>query len=509
MSEIRGQNAENLLHEQITKHRGGIAQALAPFDAEIAIFAWLDTIRAIEEFINLPLFGLDDDVLEQAIISLRLDTLNPAELKPIRGALIARFGEDLTQRFIWTVLQAEAIGTSFRIHGNVEAAAGFQTVGHAIGYFQSRRRHLVALLYTLPQACRGRQPIERLDTLNQFLPHLEYSGITLTGLHEKLMLAKVFPDFKLLVDSRGFVANHIYEPLDTAFLEPERAGIMEMLQARADTDVSDRLEPVDPRLIFSAAELRNDIRLIEVAYAEFDLANSAFAPIAEFVRACLSACEDDYLIKLPAARFARLVEDAKLTATMLRQIVHRGDDYVANTNVFAPFIDMGAYHVSTVTLLSRFLYHWKSICLNRIRRFQIRSGFLLEDSVKIALSQQGFTVTDVKRINRKEFDVVAVLGQVIYNVQCKNNLVDLGRIESNATRFARYNRQLDRYYAQALAKEEGREQLLKDRLGLDEVRHVVVSRFPIATTNPRIIPYSRIGRFKAIVTCRPAEPRSR
>ncbi|MBZ0092574.1 MAG: hypothetical protein K8F27_10175 [Sulfuricellaceae bacterium] len=157
-----------------------------------------------------------------------------------------------------------------------------------------------------------------------------------------------------------------------------------------------------------------------------------------------------------------------------------------------------------MTLLSRFLYHWKSICLNRIRRFQIRSGFLLEDSVKIALSQQGFTVTDVKRINRKEFDVVAVLGRVIYNVQCKNNLVDLSRIESNATRFARYNRQLDRYYAQALAKEEGREQLLKDRLGLADIRHAVVSRFPIATTNPRIIPYSRIGRFKEIVTGRSA-----
>lgn len=501
MRELNGKNAESLLQGQIAEHRKGIAQALAHFDAEGAVLAWLDTIRAIEEFINLPIFGLNDDGIEQSIISLRLDDLNPARLKTIRDTLLTRFGEELTQRFVWTVVQTAAIGASFRIHGHFEAAEGLQTVGHAVGYFQSRRRHLVALLYTLPTACRGRQRIERLDTLNLFLPCVEFNAITLTGLHEKLMLTKVFPDFKLLANDRGFFANHNYEPLDTAFLDPERASIVEMLQDTNDIDIWDRLEPVDPRRIFSATELRNDIRLIEAAYAEFDLANSAFAPIAEFVRACLSDCEDDYLIKLPAARFSQLVEDAKLTATMLRQLVHRGDDYVANTNVFSPFIDLGGRYISTVTLLSRFLYHWKNICLNRIRRFQIRSGFLLEDSVKIALSQQGFTVTGVKRINRKEFDVVAVLGQVIYNVQCKNNLVNLSHIESNAIRFARYNRQLDRYYAQALSKEESREQLLKDRLGLAEVRHVIVSRFPVATTNPRIIPYSRIDHFKSIITC--------
>lgn len=504
MREISGKDAETFLHEQITMHRGGIAQALAPFDAKGVVYAWLDTFRAIEEFINLPLFGLKDDALEQAIISLRLDALNPAALAPIHSALVARFGEGLAQRFVWTVQQVAAIGAAFRLNNLFEAAAGFQTVGNAIGYFQSRRRHLVALLYTLPESCRGVQPVARLDTLNQFLPQVELSGITLTGLHQMLMLAKVFPEFKLQIDSCGFAANHHYEPLDASFLEPERAGIMEMRTAMSDAGIREQLEPVDPRLIFSAAELRNNIRLIEVSYTEFGLANSAFAPMAQFVRDCLEACEDDYLIKLSAARFTRFVEDAELPSAMRQQLVHRGGDYVANTNVFAPFIDLGDAQVSTVTLLGRFLYYWKTVCLNRMRRYQIRSGFLLEASVKAALAEQGFTVTDVKRINRKEFDVVTVLGGVIYNVQCKNNLVDLSRIETDAARFARYNRQLDRYYAQALVKEEAREQLLKDKLGLAEVRHVVVSRFPVATTNPRIIPYSRIGCFKAIVTGQPA-----
>jgi hypothetical protein len=101
------------------------------------------------------------------------------------------------------------------------------------------------------------------------------------------------------------------------------------------------------------------------------------------------------------------------------------------------------------------------------------------------------------RINRKEFDVVAVRGQVIYNIQCKNNLVDLSRLESDTTQFARYNRQLDRYYARALAKEDSREETLKDELGLNKVQSVVISRFPVATSNPRILPFSHIASFRA------------
>jgi len=146
--------------------------------------------------------------------------------------------------------------------------------------------------------------------------------------------------------------------------------------------------------------------------------------------------------------------------------------------------------------MTRFAYNWKSVCLNRVRRFQIRAGFIFEESVKEALSKQGFTVSDVKRINRREFDVVATLGDTIYNVQCKNNLVDLGRIAADPALFARYNRQLDRYYAKALSKEEAREELLRGKFGFSKVMHVVVSRFPVATDNPRVLPFNQIKYFR-------------
>lgn len=498
MPVITGSDALSLIENQISAHDGGFASALARFDGRHSFFIWLETIRAIEEFINLPQFGLDDDdSLFEAIANFRLDNLDALALAPIRTALIAKFGESFAQRFVWTILQASAIGAAFRMNGLYEAAAGFQTVAHAIGYFQSRRRHLAAILYALPSAGNGRAKLDRLDTMNQFLPLVEHSAVTLSGLYQKKMLAKVFPDFALEVGPRGFSANHDYSALDGLFLEPERAGILEISQSASVPPPE--LEPVNSRHIFSPAELRNNIRLIEAAYAEFDLSKTAFGPIARLVSASLAGCKDGYIIKLGMRDFDRFAKQCDVTPAMHQQLIHRGGDFVSCINTVAPFIAVGETAVSTVTFLSRYLYYWKSTCLNGVRRFQIRSGFIFEDNVKEALARQGFSVTDVKRINRKEFDVVAILDGVIYNLQCKNNLVDLTRIESDPALFARYNRRLDRSYARALAKEEGREQLLKDKLALPSVCHLVVSRFPVATVNSRVIPYSRIGRIREIL----------
>lgn len=175
--------------------------------------------------------------------------------------------------------------------------------------------------------------------------------------------------------------------------------------------------------------------------------------------------------------------------------MHRGVDYAANTNVYAPIEAVGGFYRTSVTLLSRFLYWWKNICLDRIRRYQIRAGFIFEEGVAAFMSQHGFVLSGVKRINHKEFDVVAFRDGTIFNVQCKNSIVDLTRLESDMKRFARYNRTLERAYERALRKEEGREALLTAEFGMSRVEHAVVSRFPLASDNPRIIPFSRIERL--------------
>ena len=117
----------------------------------------------------------------------------------------------------------------------------------------------------------------------------------------------------------------------------------------------------------------------------------------------------------------------------------------------------------------------------------------------------GFNVTGIKRINRKEFDVVTTLGDVIYNFQCKNNWIDMAKVESNRALYVRYNRALTSYYAKALIKEEKREKLLKEKLGIDNIEHYVISRFPVITTDARIVCYNKIGDLLMLVEKRQKE----
>ena len=461
----------------------------------------METLRAIEEFINLVLFGLDDDAVEAALIRLPVNAIQsrPGRLRAVRHHLVYRYGEPFAQRFTVLLMQAAAMGQSFALHGLMSAAAGFVTVESTVGYFQSRRRHLVAMLYTLPHACRGSRRMHPLDTLNQLLPLVELNGVTLTGLYQQVMLAEAFDDHALIVDRHGFVGSREYPALDSFYLEPERASIVEMF-AGIDDPRSASLETVRRDRLFSAAELRNDIRLLETAYAEFDLAGSAFAPAAAFVRGLSELTVDDHWVQISRADFDRLADELGLPPSLRRALVESNSLYVANTNSYAPFIEVGGVLRSSVTLLSRFLYNWKNVCLYRSRRFQIRSGFIFEKTVAEALHKQGFQLTGIKRLNRKEFDVVTTCGGVIFNVQCKNNLIDPSRLEADPKLFARYNRARSASYERALRKELGREALLTAELGLERVEHLVVTRFPVATNNPRVIPFSRIEKVSSVAT---------
>ena len=496
---LTGEDARAVLRDQIDQQTRGLHAALAQFDAGCAVEAWLETLRSVEEFINLALFGLDDVAVEEAFLSLPIAALpsHPRRLRAVHHHLAYRYGESFAIRFTTLLDQATAIGQSFWLHNLGSAAAGLVNVGAAVGYFQSRRRHLVAMLYTLPHACRGSRRFDRLDTLNQLLPLVELNGLALTGLYRQLMLSEVFGDYALYVDRDGFRTSHDYPALDALYLEPERASIVEMF-AGLDDPRPANLERVRRDQLFSASELRNDIRLLESAYAEFDLAGSAFAPAAEFVRRLSERAVDDYWVQITRDDLDSLADELGLSLLLRRALLRTDACYVANTNSFAPFVEVAGSLRSSVTLLSRFLYSWKNFCLYRIRRFQIRSGFIFEDTVTAALREQGFQITDIKRLNRKEFDVVTIRDGVIFNVQCKNNLIDPSRLEADPKLFARYNRTRVASYERALRKELSREALLTAALGLEHVEHLVVSRFPVATDNPKIIPFSRIQQLSSV-----------
>jgi hypothetical protein len=137
--------------------------------------------------------------------------------------------------------------------------------------------------------------------------------------------------------------------------------------------------------------------------------------------------------------------------------------------------------ISNVNLLSRFLYAFKNIHLGSRRRFQIHAGFIFEDMVKRDLPAIGFQVTDVKRINRKEFDVVTVHRDVIYNFQCKNNWIDLAKVESDRALFVRYNRSLSNYYQRRIRGSRNETSLLSGRKLCEAALQFEVARRALKT----------------------------
>ena len=492
---LTGAAAQNEVMRALDHSRAAIESSLAPFEPRSTFDIWFSTYRGIEELINLPGELRGEQLLSNIEGLSLLDSDGVLQALPsIKAGLECRFSRLVVKRLVRTLIQLCAIATSFA-ENQLPVAREVATVGTALIYLQSRRRHLLALLHTIPGACRGTQRMQELDGLNQFLYLIEAAGVGATSMHCNLMLALVYPDFAVAVDEVGILASHSFNGLDPLFLEPERTAITEMV----DSDFTTAgFVSVNRRLIFSSAELENDLAIIAAAYAEFNLHETSYGQLAAFIRSLLPLVVDEYFVRLAVGRFEGLCCEQGLPNALRRALVVEGVDYVENTSTYAPFTRVGAELVTSITLLSRFANHWKNVCLNRVRRYQIRSGFILEKSVKAELLAQGFEITKIKRVGRVEFDVVATLNGVIYNVQCKNNLVDLNRIESDVKKFVRYNRYLDLAYRRAIEKERAREQILCKELGLTAVKHFVLSRFPVATQNPYVLAFGDISRFRAI-----------
>ncbi|RRD22042.1 hypothetical protein [Brucella pituitosa] len=487
-----GDPAVKLIESQLAQHADGIMEVLARFEPDATVRSWFETIRAIEELINLP-GEIDDDVLAFALFDLNLAPrkFDPRRLKFVCHYLGYYYGAAFAQRQTVLLLQLSGMQNSFAIAGHIPAAIGLSTVAHAIGYLQSRRRHLMSLLYIIPQACKGTVRMTDIDTLNWMLPQAEISGTTITGLLQQRAMSELHDDFKLYVQPHGFSSSHRYHTLDDMFLETERVSIIDVAFDAAPVEYE--LLPSDR--IFSAAELRNQIALMGAAFAEFKLEDTAFVGLANLARDLSWQMEDDFWVTISPEELNVLADKHEVSVPHRRLLTTSSQTFVAALNCYAAFVPIEGILLSSATSLSRFLYNFKNVCLYSKRRFQIRSGFIFEERVKDELTKQGFVVHPIKRLDRKEFDVVATRDGVVFNIQCKNNLMDPSWIDLDPVRFIRTNRTLERYYERAIIKERSREELLKNRLGIERVEPFVITRFPIVTKNSRISSLSHIREF--------------
>jgi hypothetical protein len=500
--EFSGNELKKILNEQTVKHTNGIYQKLKDLDPIDTFYKWHNIIRSIEEFINIPLFGIDKNKNYQKIISKQLDEnflSNPKEIKEITDILKESFGENISNRFFQLMLMTTAINLAFKSQGINDFGYGLSlnTIGNAITYYQSRRRYLLTFLYIIPCRGKGTRKIEEIHLINELLPVIEFNCVGLTSITYQKLLLELYSDFKVISDGSKMTGNYQYQPLEKLFNEPERISLMDQVLYRSNQIKKHTSKKTEKDKIFSVNELLNSIGFIESSYSYYEIEKTDFNVVKSIIIELAKNISDDYLMSISCSEFDSLLSfySEQRQKVIRKYLLNKSDDYNVNLNSYHPLIKIGENYISNLNLMMRFLYYFKNVELYKIKKFQIHSGFVFEDIIKEELNKKGFRVTDITRINRKEFDVVTIKGKTIHNFQCKNNSIDLRLIESKPKSFNRYNRYLESYYKKALVKEQERENLLTSKLKLSRIEHYVISRFPVITSENRIISFNDLDSW--------------
>lgn len=134
---ISGSQAKALIERQLAAHGNGVLSVLRQYRRDEAVSAWHETIRAVEEFINLPRFGVADDRIRAWLCTIRLDGAfmsNPGPtLLAVREALAPHLEPAVIARFVRLMLYAGAMGVAFAAHGQDARSAGITLDGRRSG----------------------------------------------------------------------------------------------------------------------------------------------------------------------------------------------------------------------------------------------------------------------------------------------------------------------------------------------------------------------------------------
>ncbi|MCG8318764.1 MAG: hypothetical protein MI921_04635 [Cytophagales bacterium] len=442
-------------------------------------------VRSIEEFINIAAFGVSNTDFNTLGL-MNIEQWNPVYNSMIDRMISPRFGQMVSDRFKRMTLELYQILFEFRLTGY---DFGFRTILEATGFYQSRRRHIVTILYLLPTYCKGKQQLSESELLRVILHLVDFCLVNITALQRQLILSYIFPDFKAIISNDTITGNYQFDFLEDLFTEPERISIIDPIMEEAFKPVSNEFLQMPEEKIFSRTELINGCELIRSYFTFFKYNDPIMNCLVPLLQELSKYSKEDYFVSVSKTVFEKTIMELDNTVReKIRDLlVLSSNEYILSSNSHHPFIEVGRYYKSNFNLILRFLYNYKNISLNKSRRYRIRSGFIFEDKVKTELLQLGFEILKVKRIERKEFDVITKRAGAIYNFQCKNNFIDITLIEKEPEKFAKRNRALVRYYMKSLDKEKEREHLIINKYGIKEVSHFVISRFPVIGNEPSII----------------------
>lgn len=487
---LDGKELEEALLLLIQQNIQSLYDVLSEYDCNALFEVWLKFIRYQEELINIC-FELDGEELEK-VLSSEIGTCFICNYSFFEAQEIVskRFGQDVANRFCAYVRMFSRQNSILEtIKANY---LNIHSIGDLFTYSQSRRLYYVTILHLIPKYAKGNKRIRINEIPNEFGAYIDINLRNVTSQYHSLIQNRCLNDFYAESTDFGLLFNSQYTHLEPLFLEPLRLSSLDILQFDNKFDAS-KLKPAKPRYsLYSFEELDDTVRLDAQYFAEFDLkSNRTFMNLCDLIDWVKPFFVDGYSIIVPKEDFSRI---SKKTGLVLYK---EESDYFDLLNTRVAFVKNNDNYYSTFYLLQRYVENSIYRILRRNKKYQIKSGFVFENKVASLLENYGFDkVSGVKRINHKEFDVVCKKNNRIFNFQCKNNYFNASEINSNRLNVSvRYHKYLANYYNKALKKELDREYLLKEKIGNYEVENYVITRFPVITSNPRVIPFNTLERW--------------
>ncbi|WP_316838934.1 hypothetical protein [Pedobacter gandavensis] len=484
---------EELFKNIIIYHSQMFDQLIGEFSADSLFENWRSLIRSVDEIINIPM-ELDD---REPYLKLRFEMMSSKgrqDFEKVVALVHSNFGAEVAKRFKLLAIMSLSIDHAYHTKNMwpmIGYGLGLSSVSQSINYFQSRRLAFGAILNLIPLKATGKKNVPQIDLMNQFLYTIDTCLVGFAGIYYHLLINECIEDYEVTFDGTMFKTNFTYENLEGFFFEPERLSLIDQMELRPDIVEPAKTITTPQGVVFSFNEIANAMALFEGAFkkynvsllAEYDELNILFMHIARF-------CTDNYNVILDESELDQIqnkLKKLKLTST--------GQTYVDVVNDYAPFQKFDGRCYSTVVLLSRFVYRTLTGALKCNRSFMINSGFIFEDKVQRLLEEAGYHCTGITRINKKEFDLITTKNGKIYNFQCKNNLIDISKVGTDYKLMGRHNRRLVKYYRKSITKEINREQLVTAKVGLTDIEHFIISRFPVITRDKDILNFNTLENW--------------
>ncbi|WP_321402217.1 hypothetical protein [Maridesulfovibrio sp.] len=513
---LKGKLLDMVLDSEITRTQNEIERHLAQFDPDYVFDLSHSFFRSMEEFINIFLETEFSECVPNSILNVRLGNSylhNESNQRDVAVFLINKYDKRICRRVLNFLIMTSAFkGAAEANHGMgyFKYRGGPFSVGEAAKYYQSRRKTIVDLLFYLPGVCVGNRKPCTEDFFYELM-HVAETGLSsLHLMRTKQVLALLHNDYEVTVVDNGLLGNMNLEVLEDGFYEPQRISLVDQQKYRESDSVQSEYEDVPTGVLFSVQEFRNSMRIIldqvddfrsrdqaKPETSAFTASYSLFMKVYEILLIVSSHCSDGYNIDMGFDKFLEIVTSVvgDNVDSIFNVMCCEGRGWFDLVGTEYCFIIAGGKVRSNVNLMMRFSQYLSNKTLEKNKKFQINSGFLFEKKLRDILINKGFKSENITRIENKEFDVIVSRDNVVYNFQCKNNILNVRDVDVNVKRFVRHNKRLVNSFKNALEKECQREDLLKKKLGVNSVCHYVVSRFPVFSENDSIISYNKFEEF--------------